>query len=84
MNRSDERKEVGAGMARTRGEAHRGEERIEHEDSTSQEGDEHDEVRGGRGIMREHVEAEMWQELRDALLLEPGTATSQGVGDPNA
>ena len=58
MNRSDERKEIGAGMARTRSEAHRGEERIEHEDNASQEGDESDEVRGGRGIMHESVEAE--------------------------
>jgi hypothetical protein len=34
--------------------------------------------------LSEHVEAQMWQNLRDALLLEPGTATALGVGDPNA
>jgi hypothetical protein len=34
--------------------------------------------------LSEHVEAYLWKDLRDALLLEPGTATALGVGDPNA
>jgi hypothetical protein len=59
MNRSDERKEIGAGMARTRGEAHHDETRIEHTDDASQKGESRDDaVHGGRGIMHESVEAE--------------------------
>ena len=33
--------------------------------------------------LSEHAEAGMWADLRDALLLDPGTATALGVGDPN-
>lgn len=58
MTRNDERKEVGAGMARTPGEARRDESRVERKESNAQAGDEHDVVRGGRGIMHETVEAD--------------------------
>lgn len=53
MNRSDERKELGAGMARTRSEAHSDEDSEAHGKVA---GD--NEISGGRGIMRETVEAE--------------------------
>lgn len=53
MNRSDERKETGAGMARTRGEAHQDEESETHETVAGA-----NEVKGGRGIMHETVDAE--------------------------
>jgi hypothetical protein len=53
VNRSDERKEVGSGMARNRGEAHRDQ---EHEQHGHVAGD--NVISGGRGIMHETVEAE--------------------------
>lgn len=58
MNRNDERKEIGAGMARSPEAARRGEERIERAESTAQSGDEHDVVKAGRAIKHETVEAE--------------------------
>lgn len=53
MNRSDTRREIGAGMARTRSEAHDAEDSEARGDVA---GD--NEISGGRGIMRETVEAE--------------------------
>jgi hypothetical protein len=34
--------------------------------------------------LSKHIEAKLWQHLRDALMLEPGSAAARGVGDPNA
>lgn len=53
----DEHESEDSSMARSRGAAHAGAERHEREEHAIEEG-EHHEVKGGRGIMREHVDAD--------------------------
>lgn len=78
MNRSDERKETSAGMAREPAESRRDTAREQTAQRADQEGDESDVVKSGRGIGVKSVEAEhVMGDEGDSIR----TATAEGEPD---